>query len=73
MISKEFFKALDNLAIERNVTKEEILKIFGDGLINAYKKAYGGKTNAEVVFNSEKSEIDLVSKSLVVAEVDPES
>ncbi|MDA3931557.1 MAG: transcription termination factor NusA [Tenericutes bacterium] len=73
MISKDFFKALENLAVERNVTKEEILKIFGDGLINAYKKAYGGKTNAEVVFNSEKSEIDLVSKSIVVDEVDPES
>ncbi|QWB99621.1 transcription termination/antitermination protein NusA [Mycoplasmatota bacterium] len=73
MISKDFFKALENLAVERNVTKEEILKIFGDGLINAYKKAYGGKTNAEVVFNSEKSEIDLVSKSIVVSEIDPES
>jgi len=73
MISKDFFKALENLAAERNVTKEEILKIFGDGLINAYKKAYGGKTNAEVVFNSEKSEIDLVSKSIVVEEVDPET
>ena len=70
MISKEFFKALENLAYERGISQEEILKIFGDGLINAYKKAYGGKTNAEVLFNSEKSEIDLVSKSLVVAEVD---
>ena len=73
MISKEFFKALENLAYERGISQEEILKIFGDGLINAYKKAYGGKTNAEVLFNSEKSEIDLVSKSLVVAEVDPMS
>ncbi|MFP4478976.1 MAG: transcription termination factor NusA [Candidatus Izemoplasmatales bacterium] len=73
MISKDFFKALENLADERNVSKEEILKIFGDGLINAYKKAYGGKTNAEVVFNSEKAEIDLVSKSIVVDEIDPEA
>ena len=71
MISKEFFKALDNLASERNISKEEILDVFGKGLLNAYKKAYDGKTNAEVVFNEEKAEIDLVSKSTVVSEVDP--
>lgn len=71
MISKEFFRALENLSVERNITKEEILKIFGDGLINAYKKAYGGKTNAEVIFNLEKDEIDLVSRSVVVDQIDP--
>ncbi|MCF7924716.1 MAG: transcription termination factor NusA, partial [Candidatus Izimaplasma sp.] len=60
MISKEFFKALDSLAMERNISKEEILDVFGKGLLNAYKKAYDGKTNAEVVFNEEKAEIDLV-------------
>jgi len=71
MISKDFFKALENLAYERNVTQEEILKIFGDGLIKAYEKAYGGKSNAEVIFNSEKAEIDIVSKAIVVDEIDP--
>ncbi|MGE4571783.1 MAG: transcription termination factor NusA [Candidatus Izemoplasmatales bacterium] len=73
MISKDFFKALENLAIEKNVSQEEILKIFGDGLIKAYEKAYGGKNNAEVIFNSEKAEIDIVSKSIVVDEIDPNS
>ncbi|MCK4551610.1 MAG: transcription termination/antitermination protein NusA [Tenericutes bacterium] len=73
MISKEFFKALDVLAEERKIEKEKILEIFGRGLINAYKKAYGGKTNAVVVFNEEKAEILLVAKSLVVAEVNPEA
>ena len=73
MISKDFFKALENLAIEKNVTQEEILKIFGDGLIKAYEKAYGGKNNAEVIFNSEKAEIDIVSKSIVVSKIDPTS
>jgi len=60
MISKDFFKALEVLADERQVDKEKILEIFGRGLINAYKKAYDGKTNVEVVFNEEKAEIILV-------------
>lgn len=42
-------------------------------MINAYKKAYNGKTNVEVVFNEEKAEILLVAKSLVVDEVDPDA
>ncbi len=73
MISKDFFKALDVLAEERQIEKEKILEIFGRGLINAYKKAYNGKTNVEVVFNEEKAEILLVAKSLVVDEVDPDA
>lgn len=73
MISKDFFKALENLAIERQIEKAKILEIFGKGLINAYKKAYNGKTNVEVVFNEEKAEILLVAKSLVVAEISPDA
>ena len=69
MISKEFFKALEVLSIERQIEKEKVLEIFGRGLINAYKKAYDGKTNVEVIFNEEKAEILLVARSLVVAEI----
>jgi len=64
---------LEVLAEERQIDKEKILEIFGRGLINAYKKAYDGKTNVEVVFNEEKAEILLVSRSLVVEEVNPEA
>jgi len=73
MTSKEFFKALELLSEERDIPKEKILEVFGKGLVNAYKKAYNGKQNAEVVFNEERAEITLVAKSLVVAEVDPEA
>ncbi len=73
MISKDFFKALEVLAEERDIPKEKILEIFGRGLINAYKKAYNGKTNVEVEFNEEKAEILLVAKSLVVDEVSPDA
>jgi N utilization substance protein A len=64
---------LEVLSEERDIPKEKILEVFGRGLINAYKKAYNGKQNAEVVFNEEKAEINLVAKSLVVAEIDPEA
>ncbi len=73
MISKDFFKALEVLAEERQIDKEKILEILGRGLINAYKKAYNGRTNVEVVFNEEKAEIVLVAKSLVVDEINPEA
>jgi len=69
MISKDFFKALEVLADERKIEKEKVLEIFGRGLINAYKKAYNGKTNVEIIFNEEKAEILLIAKSLVVAEI----
>ncbi len=73
MISKEFFKALEQVAIERDIPKEKILEVFGKGLLNAYKKAYNGMQNAEVVFNEEKDEILLVARALVVQELDPEA
>ncbi len=73
MISKDFFKALEVLAEERQIEKQKVLDIFGRGLINAYKKAYDGKTNAEVVFNEEKAEILIVARSLVVAEISPDA
>jgi N utilization substance protein A len=69
MISKDFFKALEVLADERKIEKEKVLEIFGRGLINAYKKAYNGKTNVEIIFNEEKAEILLIAKSLIVAEI----
>ncbi len=73
MISKEFFKALEQVADERDIPKEKILDIFGKGLLNAYKKDYGGQQNARVVFNEEKAEILIVATYLVVETVDPEA
>ncbi|HOP57207.1 MAG TPA: transcription termination factor NusA [Bacillota bacterium] len=73
MVSKEFFKALEQVAEERDIPKEKILDIFGKGLLNAYKKDYNGQQNAKVVFNEEKAEIIIVATYLVVEEVDPEA
>ncbi|MBN2504566.1 MAG: transcription termination/antitermination protein NusA [Bacilli bacterium] len=73
MISKEFFKALEQVAEDRDISKEKILDIFGKGLLNAYKKDYNGQQNAKVVFNEEKAEILIVATYLVVDTIDPEA
>jgi len=73
MISKDFFKALDLIAQERNISKEKILDIVGKGLLNAYKKDFDGNTNAKVLFNEEKAEILIVATHLVVDVIDPDA
>lgn len=73
MISKEFFKALEQVAEDRDISKEKILDIFGKGLLNAYKKDYNGQQNAKVVFNEEKAEILIVATYLVVDTINPEA
>jgi len=73
MISKEFFKALEQIEQERGIPKEKILDVFGKGLLNAYKKDYDGSVNAEVLFNEDKYEIQIVTRTTVVETVDPEA
>lgn len=73
MISKDFFKALEQLAIDRGISKQKILDVFGKGLVNAYKKDHNGYQNAEVIFNEDRYEIQLISRSLVVETIDPEA
>ncbi len=73
MISKDFFKALDQLADDRGIDRVKILDVFGKGLLNAYKKDFDGQQNAQVVFNEEKYEIQIITTSTVVETVDPEA
>lgn len=73
MISKEFFKALDQIEEERGISKEKILDVFGKGLLNAYKKDFNGQQNAKVIFNEEKYEVQIIATYEVVEAVDPEA
>ena len=73
MISKEFFKALDQIEEERGISKEKILDVFGKGLLNAYKKDYNGQQNAKVIFNEDKYEVQIIATYEVVESVDPEA
>jgi transcription termination/antitermination protein NusA len=72
MISKEFFKALEQIEAERGISKEKILDVFAKGLLNAYKKDFNGQQNAKVVFNEEKYEVQIIATYEVVEAVDPE-
>jgi len=73
MISKEFFKALEQIESDRGIAKEKILDVFSKGLLNAYKKDFDGQQNAKIVFNEEKYEIQIIATYTVVEEVDPEA
>lgn len=73
MISKEFFKALDQIEEERGISKEKILDVFGKGLLNAYKKDFNGQQNAKVIFNEDKYEVQIIASYEVVEAVDPEA
>ncbi|MBN2604690.1 MAG: transcription termination/antitermination protein NusA [Bacilli bacterium] len=68
MISKDFFKALELIALERGLEKEKILEIMERGILNAYKKVYNTSENAKIEFNEEKNEILLSADYLVVQE-----
>jgi len=72
MISKEFFKALEQIEAERGISKEKILDVFAKGLLNAYKKDFNGQQNAKVVFNEDKYEVQIIATYEVVEAVDPE-
>lgn len=69
MISKEFFKALEVLAIDRGLEKEKILEIMGRGILNAYKKEHQTSENATVEFNEDKAQIVLSADYIVAEEV----
>jgi len=68
MVSKDFFKALDLIALERGLEKEKILDIMGRGILNAYKKVHSTSENARIEFNVEKNQILLSAEYTVVAE-----
>ncbi len=72
MISKEFFKALEQIELEKGIDRHKILDVFAKGLLNAYKKDFNGQQNAEVLYNEDKYEIQIITRSLVVETVDPE-
>lgn len=65
MINKEFFNLLDEVAVERNITVEELYEVFKKALVNSYKKV-NGNTSCKVVIKPEKYEINLFSVHKVV-------
>ena len=65
--SKEFFAAFRQLAAERNLTEEEVLKDFEDAIVPALKKMHGEGSNVRVQLKPERNQIRVFAFKTVVA------
>lgn len=73
MISKDFFNALNDLEEQKNINKEEFIKILETALTSAYKKNFGEAKSAFVKLIPEKNTIKIYAYKTIVEEVvDPE-
>ena len=65
-----FLEALDELAKEKGIIKEELLEAVETALLAAYKKNYGEKDNAEISINRETGEVKVFSRKKIVETVE---
>ncbi len=65
MISKEFFKNLNEVAEQRDLAKEDIYEIIKKALVYAYKKAFGDDS-CKITLNPDKQEINIYKVFRVV-------
>ena len=73
MISKDFFSALNDLEEQKNINKEEFIKILEAALTSAYKKNFGEAKSAFVKLMPEKNTIKIYAYKTIVENVeDPE-
>lgn len=67
MISKEFYKNVDAVAEEKELTHEQVLNAFEQGLIAGCKKAHDVRS-CRVEYKEDKNEILVYKQQLVVEE-----
>lgn len=72
MISKEFFRNIDEVVSERDLTREQVLDAFEQGLVAGCKKAYDVRS-CRVEFKEDKNEILVYKQQLVVDEYSMEA
>lgn len=70
MNSKEFIKALDHLAEEKNISKDVIYEAMELALTTAYKKNFNSLTNSRVDINKDTGEIKVYTVYNVVEDYD---
>ena len=70
MVSKEFFAALDMMALERNMDRDIIIKDMEEAMSVAYRKMYGEALAARVELNYDKKTVTAYSYKTVVADED---
>ncbi len=72
-MNKEFFEALEELSIEKGISKEYLLDAIESALLTAYKKNFNAQENVKIVIDEEKASIKVYSLKEVVEEVfDPD-
>lgn len=69
MENKDFFSALDDLELEKGISKEEFISALSTALVSAYKKHTGTSAAITVKLNPEKATIKIYASKLVVEEV----
>ncbi|MEG1520153.1 MAG: transcription termination factor NusA [Clostridia bacterium] len=69
MIDKDFFTALDQLELEKGISKEAFIKTLEDALVFAYKKHFGSSARIDVKLNEEKAMIEVFATKVVVEEI----
>ncbi|MCF7931797.1 MAG: transcription termination factor NusA [Acholeplasmataceae bacterium] len=72
MISKEFFKNIDAVAEERDLSREQVIEAFTQGMIAGCKKAHDVRS-CRVDIREEKNEILVYTQHLVVSEYNIEN
>jgi N utilization substance protein A len=70
MINKNFFQALEDLEVEKKISKEFFIESLEVALTSAYKKNFGEAKSAKVKLDAEKGTIRVYSYKTVVEEVE---
>jgi transcription termination/antitermination protein NusA len=65
-MSKNFFEALHQIAIDKGINREAIEQIVESAMLSAYKKQYGTTDNVKVTFNRDNNTVSLISRRMVV-------
>lgn len=66
----EFLHALDDIASEKDISKDVLLEALETALESAYKKDFGSKENAEVKIDQDSGEVRVIARKKVVEEVE---
>ena len=66
----EFLHALDDIASEKDISKDILLEAIETALESAYKKDFGSKDNAEVKIDQDSGEVRVIARKNVVEEVE---
>ena len=68
-MNKEFFEALEELSVEKGISKAYLLDAIESALLTAYKKNFNSQENVKIVIDEEKASIKVYSLKEVVEEV----